>query len=238
MRVCIYIPSAAMPVLRITPPPTGSSTATTAGVRFWDRMARRYAASAIADSAGYERTLARVSTLLGPEHAVLEIGCGTGASALRLAPRCGRLLATDASPGMIAMARQRWRAQPSAQLSFAVADAEAALQEKAGTYHRVLAFNVLHLVDDLDAVLSAAAHALAPGGLFISKTPCVREMNPLTPRIALPLARLLGAAPPVHAFDEPHLLSRMRANGLEPVIVERHGTRRKDFRAFIVARKT
>ena len=104
-----------MSALRTTqssPPSRAAATqpAATAGVRFWDRMAPRYAASAIADTAGYERTLARVSTLLAPEHAVLEIGCGTGASALRLASRCGRLLATDSSPAMIAMARQRWRA--------------------------------------------------------------------------------------------------------------------------------
>lgn len=227
-----------MPALRTTPPPSSSHTGATAGVHFWDRIAPRYAASAIADMQGYERTLARVSALMAPEHAVLEIGCGTGASALRLAPHCGRLLATDAAPAMIAMARQRWRAQPSAQLSFAVADAQAALQEAAGGYHRVLAFNVLHLLDDLDAVLSAAARALASGGLFITKTPCVREMNPLIARVAVPLARLLGAVPPVHIFDEAQLLACLRANGLEPVIVERHGTRRKDFRAFVVARKT
>lgn len=231
-----------MSALRTTqssPPSRAAATqpAATAGVRFWDRMAPRYAASAIADTAGYERTLARVSTLLAPEHAVLEIGCGTGASALRLVPRCGHLLATDSSPAMIAMARQRWRAQPSAQLSFAVADAQAALQENAGGYHRVLAFNVLHLVDDLDAVLSAAARALAPGGLLISKTPCVREMNLLVARIAVPIARMLGAAPPVQVFDEAQLLAGMRATGLKPIIVERHGTRRKDFRAFVVARR-
>ena len=231
-----------MSALRTTqssPPSRAAATqpAATAGVRFWDRMAPRYAASAIADTAGYERTLARVSTLLAPEHAVLEIGCGTGASALRLVPRCGHLLATDSSPAMIAMARQRWRAQPSAQLSFAVADAQAALQENAGGYHRVLAFNVLHLVDDLDAVLSAAARALAPGGLLISKTPCVREMNLLVARIAVPLARMLGAAPRVQVFDEAQLLACMRANGLETAIVERHGTGRRDVRAFVVARK-
>ena len=203
-----------MSALRITqssPPSRAAAThpADTPGVRFWDRMAPRYAASAIADKAGYERTLARV----------------------------GALLATDSSPAMIAVARQRWRAQPSAQLSFAVADAQAALQEKAGGYHGVLAFNMLHLVDDLDAVLSAAARALAPGGLLISKTPCVREMNLLVARIAVPLARMLGAAPRVQVFDEAQLLACMRANGLETAIVERHGTGRKDVRAFVVARK-
>jgi hypothetical protein len=35
---------------------------------------------------------------------------------------------------------------------------------------------------------------LKPGGLFISKTPCLREMNPLA-RVAVPVMQLVGKAP-------------------------------------------
>jgi ubiquinone/menaquinone biosynthesis C-methylase UbiE len=57
--------------------------------RFWDRIARKYAADPIADMAGYEATLQRVQGLLSTEQDVLEIGCGTGTTALRLAPSPG-----------------------------------------------------------------------------------------------------------------------------------------------------
>ena len=203
---------------------------------FWDRIARKYAANPIADMGGYEATLRRVQALLSIDQKVLEIGCGTGSTALRLAPGTRRLLATDVSTGMIAIARERLAVQPVPQLSFAVADAEATVFGK-GDYDAVLAFNLLHLVDDLDHTIAVAMHSLKSGGLFVSKTPCLSEMNPLITRLALPLMRAIGKAPHVLCFDAGRLQTAIAQQGLEILSVERHGTRGKDIRVFIVARK-
>jgi SAM-dependent methyltransferase len=208
--------------------------------RFWDRIARKYAADPIADPAGYEITLQRILGLLSPQHEVLEIGCGTGTTALRLAHASRRYLATDVSPGMIAIARERQaaaarRGPPLPQLQFARADAERLDHAREG-FDVVLALNLLHLVEDLDQAVAQAARALRPGGRLISKTPCIGEMNPLIPRVALPLMRLVGKAPPVLNFDGAALQAAMTRQGLVIEAVERHGTRGKDTRAFIVAR--
>jgi predicted TPR repeat methyltransferase len=204
--------------------------------RFWDRAARKYAASPIADMPGYEATLRRVQTLLSSEQNVLEIGCGTGTTAMRLAPHTRRLLATDVSANMIAIAQEKLVAEPIPQLSFAVVDADARAAEP-GEFDVVLAFNLLHLVTDLDRALGAAAQDLRPGGLLISKTACISEMNPLIPHLALPLMRAIGKAPHVLCFDAQGLQSAIVRQGMEIVSVERHGTRGKDIRVFIVARK-
>lgn len=204
---------------------------------FWDRIARQYAADTIADLPGYEATLLRVQALLSTEQNVLELGCGTGTTALRLAPFTRRLLATDISAQMIAIAQEKLATQPMPQLSFAVANAEAAVCAH-GTCDTVLAFNVLHLVSDLDDTLALAALALRPGGLLISKTPCVAEMTPLITRVALPLMRAIGKAPDVHCFKGEDLQAAITRQGMEVVSVERHGSRGKDFRVFIVARKS
>jgi len=217
-----------------SPPGAGASAARKA--RFWDRIARKYAADPIADMAGYEATLARVQGLLSVEQDVLEIGCGTGTTALRLAPFTRRLLATDVSTGMIDIAREKLAIRPVPQLSFAVADADAP-EFGQGAYDAVLAFNLLHLVDDLDQALSFAVQALRPGGLLVSKTPCIAEMNPLVPYLALPLMKAIGKAPQVLCFKEAQLLVAIARQGMEIVSVERHGTRGKDIRAFIVVRK-
>lgn len=203
--------------------------------RFWDRIARKYAADPIADMAGYEATLARTQGLLSVERDVLEIGCGTGTTALRLAPSTRRLLATDVSPGMIAIAREKLAARPMPNLSFEVADADSPSGHEA--YDVVLAFNVLHLVGELDQALALAARALRPGGLLVCKTPCIAEMNPLISYLAVPLMRAIGKAPHVLSFTGQELQWAIARQGMDLVSVERHGTRGKDIRVFIVARK-
>lgn len=182
-------------------PSAAARSAAASQARFWDRIAPKYAADPIADLAGYEATLQRVQGLLSTQQDVLEIGCGTGSTALRLAPFTRSLLATDVSPQMIAIAQQRLAAQPSPQLRFAVADAEAATFGH-GAYDAVLAFNVLHLASDLDDALKQVVQVLRPGGLLISKTACLAEMNPLIPYLAVPLMRAIGKAPPVLCFGE------------------------------------
>jgi ubiquinone/menaquinone biosynthesis C-methylase UbiE len=204
--------------------------------RFWNRIARKYASDPIADLAGYERTLQRVQALLSTEHEVLELGCGTGTTALRLAPITRRLVATDVAEQMIAIACEKLANQPMPQLHFKVADADAPVAEQ-GTYDTVLAFNLLHLVADLPQALNSAINALKSGGLLISKTPCLNEMNPLIPKLALPLMRAIGKAPPVLCFDARQLQAAMTAQGLQILSVERHGSKSKDWRVFIVARK-
>ncbi len=215
-------------------PEAGASAARKA--LFWDRIATKYAADPIADMPGYEATLRRVQGMLTPDQDVLEIGCGTGTTALRLAPCTRSLLATDVSAAMIAIAQGKLAAQPVRQLGFAVADADAPVFGQ-GSYDVVLAFSLLHLVSDLDHTLQLAMQALRPGGLLISKTPCIAEMNPLIPWLALPLMRAIGKAPHVLIFDGQALQSAIARQGLDILSVERHGTRGKDFRPFIVARK-
>ena len=229
------MPLSTTPSLDTQQPPQ-SGDAVSRKARFWDRIARKYAADPIADMPGYEATLRRVQGLLTAEMNVLEIGCGTGSTALRLAPFTRRLLATDVSAGMIGIAREKLAAEPLPQLAFALADADAPAAGP-GDYHAVLAFNLLHLVSDLDQALASAVQALRPGGLLISKTACVAEMNPLIRWLAIPVMQAIGKVPHVLLFDADTLQAAMVRQGLVIEAVERHGTKGKDIRVFIVARK-
>ncbi len=202
--------------------------------QFWDRIARKYAQDPIKDMVGYERTLQRTRDLLDSTHTVLEIGCGTGTTALRLAPSVTRIVATDVSSGMIAIAREKAAAEGCANVEFAVAPALDA-PGAAGAYDAVLAFNVLHLVADRGRTLAQVRRLLKPGGLFISKTPCLSEMS-IVIRWAVPLARLAGKAPDVAFFSAGDLEAEIAAAGLTIIERGRHGATRKDPRIFLVAR--
>ncbi|HEV7335035.1 MAG TPA: class I SAM-dependent methyltransferase [Bosea sp. (in: a-proteobacteria)] len=208
---------------------------TASDARFWDRSSRRYARSRISDQAGYERTLERVRALLKPGDTVLELGCGTGTTALRLADGVGSYLATDISSGMIAIAEEKRTAGPVPGLAFRAATAEAVASEGA-RFDAVLAFNYLHLVRDLGGTLRSVHALLAPGGLFVSKTPCLGDMNPLI-RLVLPLMQMIGQAPYAGIFSAEDLSARIAAAGFEVLSVERHASKGKDSRPFIVARR-
>ena len=209
---------------------------TSSDARFWDRASTKYARSTIKDQAGYERTLERTRGLLTPDAVALELGCGTGTTALRLAPGVRSYLATDISPGMIAIAQEKLDADPVDQLAFRTATAEA-LSGEDTRFDIVLGFNYLHLVRDLPGTLRAIHALLEPDGLFISKTVCLGDMNPLIRLVLLPVMRLVGLAPPVGVFDAAGLERSIRQAGFEIVAQESHASKGKDTRPFIVARK-
>jgi ubiquinone/menaquinone biosynthesis C-methylase UbiE len=204
--------------------------------RFWDRISRKYARDAIADQGGYERTLDRTRALLKPDDRVLELGCGTGTTALRLAGDVRSYLATDLSAGMIEIAREKQSVSAVPNLDFQIATAEASLLD-AGRFNAVLGFNYLHMVRDVPGTLRRIHTLLASGGLFISKTPCLGDMNPLLSLVLLPAMRAIGKAPYVSVFRQAELCRLVSSAGFDLIATENHASRGNDRRPCIVARK-
>jgi len=208
----------------------------TSDARFWDRSSRRYAKAAVADRDGYARTLDRTRGLLRAGDQVLELGCGTGSTAMLLASDVKTYLATDFSPAMIAIAEEKRLVCPIRGLDFLTATAEAP-ELGSGQFEVVLGFNYLHLVRDLPATLRRIHTLLASDGLFVSKTPCLGDMNPLIRLVLLPVMRATGLAPHAGAFSTEELVRMISAAGFEVVASENHATKGRDNRPYIVARK-
>ncbi len=210
-------------------------TAPDPNTRFWNKTARKYAASAIGDPVGFERTLERVRELVPAGSAIFEFGCGTGTAALKLASHAGRILATDISDEMIAIAREKAAAEGVSDVTFETGTADDPRWGE-GQFDAAIGFNILHLVPDRPATLAGIRRLLKPGGLFISKSVSLAEMNP-TIRLAVPLMRALGKAPYVDTVTEARLVSDIEAAGFEITSRERHGAKGKDVRPVIIARK-
>ena len=134
---------------------------------FWDKAAPKYFKQPISNMQAYEETLARTVSYLGPDSRVLELGCGTGGTALRLAPHVRSVVATDFSKGMIEQAKGREQAD---NVTFMVADTFSPELEP-GVFDVIVGFNLFHLVEDPQATYARIHDLLAPGGLFVSKTP-------------------------------------------------------------------
>jgi len=199
------------------------------GARFWNRFADRYAARPIKDTAAYEALLADVAGRLRPTDHVLEIGCGTGGTAIALAPRVATFIATDFSAEMVRIAN----AKPAPDnLAFDVATAQTALD--GGPFDAICAFNVLHLVEDLPGLLRDIHRTLHPGGLLISKTWCFADLG-RRPRLLFAVLKTVGLFPPATSLTEVQL--RQMLQDADFVIVDHRvfGTRPQN--PTIIARK-
>lgn len=203
--------------------------ADTRNQRFWNRIAQRYAARPLKNVAAYEAMLADAAARLSPQDRMLEIGCGTGGTAIHLATFVSDTVASDFSTEMVAIAQ----AKPAGDnLRFVVADAAQALAD--GPFDAICAFNVLHLVDDLPDTLSRIHQALVPGGQLISKTWCFADLNPGM-RILFVLLRSVGLFPRVTMLTEGGLRQALLAAGFDIVDQRQFGTYPQN--PYIVARK-
>ena len=168
----------------------------TTDVAFWDKIAPKYSKSPISNVPAYEETLARVRTYLGADSRVLELGCGTGSTALKLFDGTQSYVATDIAPGMINIAKDKL-ATGQAQPEFRVAGVDAAAYS-GDDFNTVLAFNLLHLLPNLEQALAEIHSILPQDGVFISKAPALGEKWFYRPMIGA--MRLVGKAPFVTCF--------------------------------------
>jgi ubiquinone/menaquinone biosynthesis C-methylase UbiE len=177
--------------------------------KFWNRIAARYAARPLKNVSAHEAMLADVASRLKDTDRVLEIGCGTGGTAIRLGQGVAQWTATDFSAEMVKIAQ----AKPSGgNVSFVVSDASNAFG--GGPFDAICAFNVLHLVDDLPEMLARIHAHLKPGGQLICKIWCFADMK-LSVRALFPVLRVFGFFPVTVSLGATQLHQAIRDAGFE-----------------------
>ena len=200
---------------------------------FWDRIAPGYSKQPIADPESYARKLAMTQALMRPDMEVLEIGCGTGSTALEHAPHVAHLLATDVSGGMVAIGRDKAEQAGINNVSFRQAGVEE-FEAPEASYDMVLALNLLHLLPDRAAALAKIHRLLKPGGIFISSTVCLADRMWFL-RPVIPVMQWIGKAPFVSFLGAEKVLREVTTAGFEP---QEHWTHGRANSLFLVATKS
>lgn len=192
---------------------TTTMNAPSPDARFWNRIAGYYSRKDIPDVEAYQKKLAMTDSRLKATDKVLEVGCGTGTTALHHAPHVARVVATDISERMIAIARDKAAAAGAENVDFRVESIDA-LGAASAQYDVIMAHSILHLVGDVPRTLRQLRRMLKPGGLLISNTQCIGDTAPWLGWVA-PLGRALRLLPRLNVFREQAFLSWIKQAGFD-----------------------
>ncbi|MHC5114464.1 MAG: class I SAM-dependent methyltransferase [Planctomycetota bacterium] len=193
----------------------------------WDAMASGYDAAKARNDAYYVALKRLVAAHVPADHRgrVLEVGCGTGQILADLRP--GEGVGIDASPRMIAVARERCADRP--ELSFRELDATAVAS--LGPFDAVVSSDLLEHVDAWPEVVTAMAGACRPGGVIVITTPSpawtlplwllekLRLKMPEGPHVFVPRRRVadrLAAEGCTVLTSETHQILPLRLAGIGP----------------------
>ena len=174
----------------------------TADSAFWDNIAERYAKQPVKNPDAFEAKIAITKSHMKPTDVVLDIGCGTGSLALRLAESALHVHGLDVSSEMIRIANDKAQAQQVENVTFHTGPFDEGFATlEAESLDGICAYSLLHLVEDRSAALAQIFRMLKPGGFFISSTVCLGE-SWVPYRPLLWVMRKLGKAPTVMIFDK------------------------------------
>ena len=135
---------------------------------FWDRIAKFYDLfENIYNGKVYKNTGKEVSKAIDATDCVLECACGTGMISKAIAENCQKLVATDYSNKMLKKAKKKCKKFNNVQ--FAWADI-AHLEYEDNSFDKVVAGNVIHLLEDPYSALKELERVCRVGGQVIIPT--------------------------------------------------------------------
>lgn len=184
-----------------------------AGAGFWNVMAKNYAKSTISDEASYQTKLEKTRAYFKPDMDVLEIGCGTGSTAVLHAPYVRSYEGVDFSKKMLDFAQAKVKKSGAKNLKFTCQPIDD-ISREADSVDMILAMSIIHLLPNHRDVLADIFKLLKPGGMFISSTVCIGEFNSAL-KFFLPIGKAIGILPPVQDFTKERLEELIQSAGFE-----------------------
>ena len=200
--------------------------------KFWDRIAERYSKQPIADEAAYQKKLQVTREYFHPDMEVLELGCGTGSTAIIHAPYVKHIRAIDISSKMLEVAQGKADAANINNITFEQSGIDA-LNVQDNSLAVVLGLRILHLLENKEEVTEKVYKMLKPGGIFVSSTVCLGDTMKFI-KLIVPIGRLFALMPLVKVFSAKELEACLSNAGFE---IDYNWQQGKAKAVFIVARK-
>ena len=135
---------------------------------FWDKVSGLYDFfETVYNGKVYQGLGERVAKEIEPTDVVLECACGTGAISQYIAPKCKLLIATDFSQGMLKQTLKKCRKYNNVKIRRADITQ---LNCRDDRFDKVIAGNVIHLLEEPYAALKELERVCKKGGKIIIPT--------------------------------------------------------------------
>ncbi|NJR62155.1 MAG: class I SAM-dependent methyltransferase [Cyanobacteria bacterium CRU_2_1] len=200
--------------------------------KFWDKIATRYSKQPIADEAAYQKKLQITREYFQPDMEVLEIGCGTGSTAITHAPYVKHIQAIDFSSKMIEIAQGKAETQNLENITFEQSTIDN-ISVPDQSFDAVLGLSILHLLENKEEVIAKVYKMLKSGGIFVTSTACLGDTMKFFKVIA-PIGKFFGLMPLVKAFTKKELEDSLTDAGFE---IDYQWQPGKGKAVFVVSRK-
>lgn len=202
-------------------------------IKFWNKVANKYSLQPIADMESYEHKLEKTREFFSKDTVALEIGCGTGSTALLHAPYVKHYMATDFSHEMINIAQKKLQNENIENITF---ERSSIFDVKVNQpVDAILALNVLHLTENIDKTIAHANSLLKHNGVFITSTVCLGD-NLKVFKLIAPIGRLLRLMPLLKIFTKSQLKESLQKNDFR-IIYEWQPEHKRMASVFIIAEK-
>lgn len=150
---------------------------------FWDKVSGCYdLIETVYNGKVYRRLGERVAEEIQENDRVLECACGTGAISRYIAPKCKQLIATDLSKGMLRQTAKKCRKYHNIIIRRADMTQLACRDNR---FDKVVAGNVIHLLEEPLAAIKELKRVCKPGGKIIIPTyiNAAKEVNKLAVQV-------------------------------------------------------
>lgn len=165
--------------------------------KFWDKQAKRYDQAEKQFANVYCDIIAKTCKYLNLKDNVLDFGCATGSKTIELAQKVQQIHGLDISAEMINEAIKKKNELKISNILFTQGTIFDSVLEK-NSFDIIIAYGIIHLLEDNKKVIQRIHELLKQGGLFISTTACIKDKMDIKTRMKVTVyifMRRLGISP-------------------------------------------
>jgi len=188
--------------------------------KFWDRAAKDFTDHEQQTQLSENKDFITTLKYLNENDTVLDYGCATGIISNAIADKVKEIHAIDISSRMIEIAKRKADERYITNIKYAQATIYDERYQKEA-FSAILAFRILHMLENPHLIVRRINELLKPGGVFISVTACMGNKMAFLSILVFLASKMRILPQHINMFKLPELQGIISSEGFHIVEYER-----------------